>query len=265
MLWQTIHSAESQYAFYNWHQQQCNNSPCSEPFCRNNHHLYTKFFHTHHSANRYFLLLNCPFFSGWCFTHQYKNTTQFCFYADLAATQNTNQKNTAPKNHASTANTYGLGSASAYGHVKLSDSYTNSAGAASNGVAASSKAIVDCRNNIMSDIENTYAGISATLNSSVCSSGNIWGCRSGRVVMITFYLQLTGTFKTYTSYKIGTLSKQIDDVDMRSIAMDQDTGHAHIISCTAGSKDLTLDLKGETPLKAGNWIWGQITAFTHQK
>ena len=184
---------------------------------------------------------------------------------DLYNVLNTNQKNTAPKNHASTANTYGLGSASAYGHVKLSDSYTNSAGAASNGVAASSKAIVDCRNNIMSDIENTYAGISATLNSSVCSSGNIWGCRSGRVVMITFYLQLTGTFKTYTSYKIGTLSKQIDDVDMRSIAMDQDTGHAHIISCTAGSKDLTLDVKGETPLKAGNWIWGQITAFTHQK
>ena len=36
----------------------------------------------------------------------------------------TNQKNTAPKNHASTANTYGLGSASSYGHVKLSDSYT---------------------------------------------------------------------------------------------------------------------------------------------
>jgi hypothetical protein len=205
------------------------------------------------------------YFSCWCFTHQYKNTTQFCFYAVPAASQNTNQKNTAPKNHASTANTYGLGSASAYGHVKLSDSYTNSAGAASNGVAASSKAIVDCRNNIMSDIENTYAGISATLNSSVCSSGNIWGCRSGRVVMITFYLQLTGTFKTYTSYKIGTLSKQIDDVDMRSIAMDQDTGHAHIISCTAGSKDLTLDLKSETPLKAGNWIWGQITAFTHQK
>ena len=187
-----------------------------------------------------------------------------CFLFPIS-TQNTNQKNTAPKNHASTANTYGLGSASAYGHVKLSDSYTNSAGAASNGVAASSKAIVDCRNNIMSDIENTYAGISATLNSSVCSSGNIWGCRSGRVVMITFYLQLTGTFKTYTSYKIGTLSKQIDDVDVRSIAMDQDTGHAHIISCTAGSKDLTLDLKGETPLKAGNWIWGQITAFTHQK
>ena len=33
------------------------------------------------------------FLAGWCFTHQYKNTTQFCFYAGLAATQNTNQQN----------------------------------------------------------------------------------------------------------------------------------------------------------------------------
>lgn len=40
---------------------------------------------------RYRLLL----FSGWCFTHQYKNTTQFCFYAGLAATQNTKSQNTA--------------------------------------------------------------------------------------------------------------------------------------------------------------------------
>lgn len=32
------------------------------------------------------------YFSGWCFTHQYKNTTQFCFYSGLAATQNTNAK-----------------------------------------------------------------------------------------------------------------------------------------------------------------------------
>ena len=30
------------------------------------------------------------YFSPWCFTNQYKNTTQFCFYAGLAATQNTN-------------------------------------------------------------------------------------------------------------------------------------------------------------------------------
>lgn len=66
---------------------------------------------------------------------------QFCVYTDPGVSQNTNQKGKAPTSHASTANTYGLGSASAYGHVKLSDTYTSSAGAAANGVCASSKAV----------------------------------------------------------------------------------------------------------------------------
>lgn len=49
----------------------------------------------------------------------------------------------APTSHASTATTYGVGNASNYGHVKLNDSYTQSGGAASASVGASSKAVVD--------------------------------------------------------------------------------------------------------------------------
>ncbi len=50
----------------------------------------------------------------------------------------------AIKSHASsTSSTYGCGTASNWGHVKLSDSYTTSGGAASSGVAASSKALYD--------------------------------------------------------------------------------------------------------------------------
>ena len=63
-----------------------------------------------------------------------------CFLFPISI-QNTNQKGKAPISHASTANTYGLGTASVYGHVKLSDTYNSSAGAAANGVGASSKAI----------------------------------------------------------------------------------------------------------------------------
>ena len=33
------------------------------------------------------------YFSGWCFTHQYKNTTQFYFYAGPVVPQNTKAKN----------------------------------------------------------------------------------------------------------------------------------------------------------------------------
>lgn len=50
----------------------------------------------------------------------------------------------AAKSHASTSSsTYGCGTANNWGHVKLSDSYTTSGGAASSGVAASSKALYD--------------------------------------------------------------------------------------------------------------------------
>lgn len=58
----------------------------------------------------------------------------------------------APLNHASTGKTYGTGNATNYGHVKLSDSYETSAGTASEGVAASSKALADA-----------YAGINTNL------------------------------------------------------------------------------------------------------
>ncbi|OYO67797.1 hypothetical protein CG709_17120, partial [Lachnotalea glycerini] len=57
-------------------------------------------------------------------------------------------ENKAPNNHASTATTYGVGNASSYGHVKLSDNYVSSDGAASAGVGASSKAVYDSYNTL---------------------------------------------------------------------------------------------------------------------
>ena len=49
----------------------------------------------------------------------------------------------APTNHASTATTYGSGSSTNYGHVKLSDATNGTAAAASGGTAASPKAVAD--------------------------------------------------------------------------------------------------------------------------
>lgn len=46
-----------------------------------------------------------------------------------------------PASHASTATTYGAANDENYGHVKLSDSYTASAGAAVSGIGASSTAV----------------------------------------------------------------------------------------------------------------------------
>ena len=55
-----------------------------------------------------------------------------------------------PASHASTATTYGAATDSNYGHVKLSDSYTASAGAAVSGIGASSAAVYNAYNTLNS-------------------------------------------------------------------------------------------------------------------
>lgn len=54
----------------------------------------------------------------------------------------------AIEDHASTATTYGVGTGTKYGHLKVSDSHTTSDGAAADGVAASSKAVCDTYNTL---------------------------------------------------------------------------------------------------------------------
>lgn len=56
-----------------------------------------------------------------------------------------------PASHASTATTYGAATDSNYGHVKLSDNYTSSAGAAASGIGASSLAVCDAYNTLNSN------------------------------------------------------------------------------------------------------------------
>lgn len=68
-------------------------------------------------------------------------------------------KSATPKSHASTDTTYGIGTGSNYGHVKLSDS-TSSTSAASAGVAASPKAVKDAY-----DLANTANTAAATAQS----------------------------------------------------------------------------------------------------
>lgn len=60
----------------------------------------------------------------------------------------------APASHASTATTYGAASASNYGHVKLSDNYTSSAGAAASGIGASSLAVYNAYNTLNSNLNS---------------------------------------------------------------------------------------------------------------
>ena len=73
----------------------------------------------------------------------------------------------APTSHASTATTYGKGTASNYGHVKLSDS-TSSTSAASAGIAASPKAVKAAYD--LANAANTAAAESQTAASTAQTS-----------------------------------------------------------------------------------------------
>lgn len=64
----------------------------------------------------------------------------------------------APKSHRSQETTYGVANASYYGHVKLSNNYTSSAGGVTQGVAASSQAVYNTYNTLNNNITNLKNG-----------------------------------------------------------------------------------------------------------
>ena len=98
----------------------------------------------------------------------------------------------APISHAVTATTYGKGTGTIYGHVKLSDTYTSSVGDASSGVAASQKALFDAYSTLNSNInyfhDETEVCLYTTKSWSVGSGGYRWVCPSdGLYFLSTFF------------------------------------------------------------------------------
>lgn len=76
-----------------------------------------------------------------------------------------------PEAHASTSSGYGCGTTTQYGHVKLSDNYASSAGSASAGVAASSKALYDAYTKL-APVE-LYNSTSTAYNANITLSQNV--------------------------------------------------------------------------------------------
>jgi hypothetical protein len=79
----------------------------------------------------------------------------------------------APNNHASTATTYGIGTASNYGHVKLSDTYDSSvsSGAAANGMAASQNALYNAYNKLNTAISGMSISTHTHSNATTSAAG----------------------------------------------------------------------------------------------
>lgn len=69
----------------------------------------------------------------------------------------------APTSHASSATTYGKGTASDYGHLKLSDSFTSTS-STSGGIAATPKAVNDAYNNAILDVQEMYGDVDTSIS-----------------------------------------------------------------------------------------------------
>lgn len=105
----------------------------------------------------------------------------------------------APTSHASTATSYGMGTASNYGHVKLSDS-TSSTSAASAGIAASPKAVKAAYD--LASAANTAASTAQTAAAAAQSTANAAMPKSGG----TFTGVVTGSPVTASSWSFKNIS-----------------------------------------------------------
>ena len=87
----------------------------------------------------------------------------------------TNSK--APTNHASTATTYGTGSATNYGHVKLSDS-TSSTSGVSGGIAATPAAVKAVNDSLTSNVTTLTTSVNGKAPTSHASTATTYGTGS---------------------------------------------------------------------------------------
>lgn len=113
----------------------------------------------------------------------------------------------APANHASTANTYGQGSSTNFGHLKVAD---NGAAAASTGTAASPKMVADQINELRSALAPKAIIAAKTVNYSNGISGS-------------------GTFSVYSNSITKVVSVQLDNTSLST------SGSGEWINTTLGT------------------------------
>lgn len=143
--------------------------------------------------------------------HQPYSRTQL--YSDSQATSGALAEK-APKSHASTDSIYGKGTTSAFGHLKVSDNYASSAGAAADGVAASSKALSDAYKILDSDAMRNRGTITSFTADSGWNGGStiidlVRTAASGatRKTGILSFQRSGSTISTGTTSSVGTIAK----------------------------------------------------------
>lgn len=108
----------------------------------------------------------------------------------------------APINHASSSTTYGIGDANNYGHTKLSDTYSTEEGDASDGLAASQKAVYSAYD----ILNNNKAAVNHSSTTTDYGTGN--STKYGHVKLSDTYDSLVGA----ASDAMGASQKSVNDL-----------------------------------------------------
>lgn len=173
--------------------------------------------------------------------------------------------NKAPTSHASSATTYGKGTSSVYGHLKLSDAI-NSTSSASSGVAATPKAVKTAY-----DLANTVNTNLSTLNTTVNSTINSLTI-SGKTITYTTVDGTSGTLTTQdTVYTLPVASSTLGGVKTTSTVTSTSgltacpiiDGVPYYKNSTYTVNNATITIKAGTGLATGgNFTTNQSTAET---
>lgn len=122
----------------------------------------------------------------------------------------------APKSHASSATTYGAGTSSNYGHVKLSDSTSGTAAAASGGTAATPKAVKDALDAAKSYADSLDTGVTGVKGNAETDY------RTGNVNLTPANIGAAAASHTHTIANVTGLQSALDGKAASS--------HSHAIS-----------------------------------
>ena len=136
--------------------------------------------------------------------------------ADINGTLANQINKKAPTSHASTGTTYGIGNASNYGHVKLSDVYTSLVGAAANAIGASQSALY----NAYKTLNDKFAKYLPLAGGTV--TGNL-GIKNGKLL-----INNTSTANAIVSVTYGDESGNLQCTDAGNFGLYSNNDSAYI-------------------------------------
>ena len=161
-----------------------------------------------------------------------------------------------PTNHASSSLTYGGGTSSLYGHVKLTDAYTAATGTADSSIGASQKAVNSAYNALNTNI-GTLSSLSTSTKTNLVAAINEVDSTANTAQSTATSAQGVANTANNTANanktNIGTLSSLTTDAKTNLVgAINEVDAHANTAQSTADSAKSTATSAQSTATTANN-------------